>query len=116
MGNPSATPRRPRARLTFAVGFVAAALLLLLVGEVGLRVAPPRAVQPYLVNDDRPGPFRSDPYYGVQYRSWEAFHDEYDAALKPHEFLFTTSNPPPVWAMFGSSFVQAPGMLADTAR
>lgn len=116
MGYPSAIPHRSRARLTFAVGFVAAALLLLLVGEVGLRVAPPRAVQPYLVTDDRPGPFRSDPNYGVQYRSWEAFREDYAAGLQPHETLFTTPDPPKVWAMFGSSFVQAPGMLADTAR
>jgi hypothetical protein len=116
MGNPSATPRRPRARLTFGVGFVASALLLLLVGEVGLRVAPPRAVQPYLVDDDRPGPFRSDPYYGVQYQSWEAFRADYADGLKPHDTLFATPDPPKVWAMFGSSFVHAPGMLADTAR
>ena len=116
MGNRSPILSRPRTRLTFAVGFVAAAFLLLLVGEVGLRIAPPRVVQPYLINDDRPGPFRSDPYYGVQYRSWETFRDDYAAGLKAHEHLFTSSDPPPVWAMFGSSFIHAPGMLADTAR
>jgi hypothetical protein len=113
MGKPSATPRR--FRLHFAAGFAAAAVLLV-VGEVGLRVAPPRTIQPYLPDDQRPGPFRSDPYYGVQYASWEAFHDDYADGLKPHEFLFDTPNPPKTWAMFGSSFVHAPGMLADTAR
>lgn len=115
MGKPSATARRFRVRLQFAGGFVAATLLLV-VGEIGLRVAPPRTLQPYLVDDGRPGPFRSDPYYGVQYESWDAFRADYADGLRPHEFLFNTPNPPRTWAMFGSSFVHAPGMLADTAR
>ena len=108
--------RRRRARLHSLAGFLLAAGALLAVGEVGVRVAPPRAVQPYLPDDDRPGPFRSDPHYGVQYHSWDAFHADYADGLKPHEFLFTASDPPKTWAMFGSSFVHAPGMLADTAR
>ena len=115
MGKPSATPRRFRVRLQFAGGFLAAAFLLV-VGEVGLRIAPPRTIQPYLPDDNRPGPFRSDPYYGVQYESWEAFRRDYADGLKPHEFLFDTPDPPKTWAMFGNSFVHAPGMLADTAR
>lgn len=115
MGKPSATARRFRFRVQFAAGFIAAALLLV-VGEAGLRVAPPRTIQPYLSDDHRPGPFRSDPYYGVQYESWGAFRADYAEGLAPHEFLFDTPNPPKTWAMFGSSFVQAPGMLADTAR
>jgi hypothetical protein len=115
MGNPSATARRVRFRLQFAAGFLVAALLLV-VGECGLRVAPPRSIQPYLPDDGRPGPFRSDPYYGVQYESWEVFRADYAEALAPHEFLFETPNPPKTWALFGSSFVHAPGMLADTAR
>ena len=113
MGKPPASARR--VRLHFAAGFAAAALLLF-VGEAGLRVAPPRTIQPYLPDDNRPGPFRSDPYYGVQYESWDAFRADYADGLKPHEFLFDTPDPPKTWAMFGSSFVHAPGMLADTAR
>jgi hypothetical protein len=120
MGNSPATtarhPGRGRARLHFAAGFIVAALALIAVGELALRAAPPRTVQPYLENDDRPGPFRSDPDYGVQYRTWDAFREDYAEALKPHEFLLTTPEPPKTWAMFGSSFVHAPGMLADTAR
>lgn len=115
MGKPSATARRVRFRLQFAAGFLVAALLLV-VGELGLRVAPPRSIHPYLPDDGRPGPYRSDPYYGVQYESWEAFRQDNTDGLKPHEFLFETPNPPKTWAMFGSSFVHAPGMLADTAR
>jgi hypothetical protein len=90
-------------------------LVLLAIGEGGLRIAPPRTVQPYLVDDDRLGPFKSDPHYGVQYRSWDSFRDDYKDGLKPHEILFTP-NPPKSWAMFGSSFVHADGMLADTTR
>ena len=90
MGKP--TGNRRRVCLHFAAGFAAAALLLV-VGEAGLRVAPPRTIQPYLPDDDRPGPFRSDPYYGVQYASWEAFHGDYADGLKPHEFLFDTARP-----------------------
>jgi hypothetical protein len=115
MGKPSATARRFRFRVQFVAGFVAAALLLV-VGEAGLRVAPPRTIQPYLLDDNRPGPFRTDPYYGVQYESWEAFQADNAEGLRPHEFLFDAPNPPKTWAMFGSSFVHAPGMLADTAR
>jgi hypothetical protein len=115
MGKPTATVRRFRVRVHFVAGFIAAALLLV-VGEAALRVAPPGTIQPYLPDDHRPGPFRSDPYYGVQYESWEAFRKEYAEGLRPHEFLFDTPNPPETWAMFGSSFVHAPGMLADTAR
>jgi hypothetical protein len=108
--------RRRRRRWHFAAGFLVAAVALVAVGEIGVRVAPPRTVQPYLPDDDRSGPFRSDPHYGVQYRSWDAFQHDYADVLKTHEFLFTASDPPKTWAMFGSSFVHAPGMLADTAR
>lgn len=116
MGNPPATPRNRRSRLQFLAGFGVAVAALLTVGEIGVRVAPPRNIQPYLPDDPRPGPFRSDPHYGVQYRSWDAFRDDYAVGLTPHESLFGASNPPKVWAMFGSSFVHAPDMLADTAR
>ena len=115
MGKSSATPRRFRVRLHFAAGF-AIATLLLVVGEAGLRIAPPRTIQPYLPDDRRPGPFRSDPYYGVQYESWEAFRADYADGLKPHKSLFDNPNPPKTWAMFGSSFVHARGMLADSTR
>ena len=107
---------RGRARLQSAAGFAIAAFVLLAVGEIGVGIAPPRTVQPYLPDDDRPGPFQSDPHYGVQYRSWDAFRHDYQDGLKPHEFLFASPNPPTTWAMFGSSFVHAPDMLADTTR
>ena len=114
MGNPIQSRRR--ARLQFTAGYAVAVLALLTIGEGGLRIAPPRTVQPYLPDDDRPGPFKSDAHYGVQYRSWDAFRDDYKDGLKPHEILFTSPSPPKTWAMFGSSFVHAPEMLADTTR
>ncbi len=104
---------RPRRQV--ALGFAMAMLALLAIGEVGLRIVPPRAVQPYLPDDERPGPFRSDPVYGVQYKSWDAFREDYAEPLKLQEKLFQP-NPPKTWAMFGSSFVHAPEMLADTTR
>jgi hypothetical protein len=52
----------------------------------------------------------------VQYKSWDAFHYDYAQELKPHESLFAATDPPPTWAMFGSSFVHAQDMLADTTR
>jgi hypothetical protein len=117
MEEPSAkrSPGKGRGRLQFAAGFAVAAIALIAIGEVALRAAPPRNVQPYLADDDTPGPFRSDPIYGVQYKSWQAFHDEYWEELIPHEKLFTEPKPT-TWAMFGSSFVHATGMLADTTR
>lgn len=116
LGRRAGGARRLGARLHFLAGFALAALTLLAVGEAGVRVAPPRTVQPYLPDDARPGPFQSDPHYGVQYRSWAAFRDDYADALQPRESLFTSPDPPKVWAMFGSSFVHAPDMLADAAR
>lgn len=112
----STTNGRRRSRWRFAIGFAVATISLLAIGEVGLRVVPPLAVQPYLPDDDRPGPFRSDPVYGVQYKSWDTFKADYKEQFNPHEILFTSADPPKTWAMFGSSFVQAPKMLADTTR
>jgi hypothetical protein len=109
-------PGRGRARLQFAAGFAVAVIALIAIGEVALRAAPPRNVQPYLADDETPGPFKSDPVCGVQYKSWQAFHDDYWEELIPHEKLFTADPPPKTWAMFGSSFVHATGMLADTTR
>src|SRR5262249_54033772 len=37
-------------------------------------------------------------------------------ALKRYQPLERPDQGQPVWAMFGNSFVQAPGMLADTAK
>ena len=111
-----APKRRSRRALRFAAGFALAAIAVIAIGEIAMRAVPPRAIAPYLDDDTTPGPFKTDPIYGVQYKSWDAFRDDYEKELRPHETLFTDPNPPPTWAMFGSSFVHATDMLADTTR
>jgi hypothetical protein len=97
-------------------GFFVAAALVLALGEVYLHVSPPSDLIPYLVDEDRAGPFRPDPRYGVQYRSLDTLVEDNPGRFDAYRDLLSAANPPPSWALFGSSFVQAPGMLADTAR
>ena len=102
--------------LATASGLVLAALAVFAAGELYLRAAPPADLAPYLVEGDRTGPFRADDRYGVQYRSPDALVADNPGRFEPYIPLFTDPHPPPTWAFFGSSFAQAPGMLADTAR
>ncbi|MBM3978856.1 MAG: hypothetical protein FJ304_00960 [Planctomycetes bacterium] len=105
-------PRRAPAR---AAGFALAALAVFALGELYLRVAPPGDIAPYLADHDRPGPFRADPEFGVQYTSLEALAADNAERFEPYRPLF--NNPGPrVWAYFGTSFAHAPGMLADHTR
>lgn len=104
-------PRRAAPAAGFAVAFGA----LCAVGEAYLRFAPPADLVQYLPHADRTGPFVPDPKYGVTYPSLDAL-----AADTPRTNLFRPllhhPNPPPTWALFGNSFVQMDGMLADTVR
>jgi hypothetical protein len=111
-----ARPRRARRTLSVAFGAAVAVTVVLAVGELYLRVAPPGDLAPYLPDDERTGPFRDDPKYGVQYRSFEALVADNAAGFATCMPYLSDPNPPPLWAFFGSSFAQAPGMLADTAR
>jgi hypothetical protein len=106
-----------RRRLRWLLGFAGAFLALLALGEGYLRFFPPRDFQQYL-GDDSPltGPYRPDHGYGLQYRDWPTFVGEYRETLSPYLPFPASDSQPKVWAMFGNSFVQAPGMLADTAR
>ncbi len=108
--------RGGRRGLATASGLVLAALAVFAAGELYLRAAPPGDLAPYLPQSDRPGPFRADDRYGVQYRSPEAIVADNPGRIEPYIPLFNNPHAPPTWAFFGSSFVQAPGMLADTAR
>jgi hypothetical protein len=103
------------ARARACAGFAVALAVLCAAGEAYLRVAPPANLQDYLPDSDREGPFAPDARYGIRYRSPAAL--EVDC---PHYGLVRKfvelPNPPPCWAMFGNSFVQMPGALADTAR
>lgn len=99
------------------LGAVATLAVLLGLGEWFLRWLPPRDLQKYLGDDSQlTGPFRADGRFSVQYRSWQAFHDDYADRLAGPSPVTAPLDSRPVWAMFGNSFVQAPGMLADTAR
>jgi hypothetical protein len=57
------------------------------------------------------GIYRPDPIIGADYRSPADFRDAYRVRLAEMEALGSNR---PTWLMFGNSFVQAPGMLADT--
>src|SRR5262249_40576873 len=101
----------------FVLGFVLAIGLLGGPGEVYLRCFPLRDFYTYR-GEKSPlaGHFIADPEFGVSYRSWEALHDDYAARLGEWGPFQTSADDRPIWAFFGNSFVQAPGMLADTAR
>jgi hypothetical protein len=97
-------------------GFLAAALLAGS-AEAFLRFFPPRDLHPYLGElSPLSGPYVPDDDFRVAYRSWEDFRSDNAERLAQFGPLGHESDSRPVWAMFGNSFVQAPGMLADTAR
>jgi hypothetical protein len=94
---------------------VAAALLLGL-AEVYLRRFPPQEHLAYLGEESSlTGIYAPDDDFGVTYRSWRAFCEDNAARMGP---FLPGKGPdgPGIWAFFGNSFVQAPGMLADLAR
>jgi hypothetical protein len=101
----------------FLLGGALAVGLLMGLAEAYLRLFPPGDLHPYL-GEASPltGPFAADADFAVRYRSWDDFVA--DNAERLHAFgpLTTSPGDRPVWAFFGNSFVQAPGMLGDTAR
>jgi hypothetical protein len=108
---------RPGARGRFVLGLLLTASVILAGGEAFLRCFPPQDFRPYVGEQSGlTGPYRPDPRFGVQYQSWDAFHAEYAARLALYEPLGEPESGRATWAMFGNSFVQAHGMLADTAR
>ncbi len=112
LGPPSGGPRRGR----FLLGSAVAAALLLGLAEGFLRLSPPRDLHPYL-GEDSPlvGICAPDPDLGITYRDWDAFRADNAERLAAH-LPFHGDQGRKVWAFFGNSFVQAPGMLADCAR
>ena len=98
----------------FLLGAFAAILAFLLAGELFLRLAPPDDLRPYLgAASGLEGPYVADPVLGADYRSYDAFAATYAERLQQ---LHADNRGRPVWAMFGNSFVQAVGMLGDTAQ
>jgi hypothetical protein len=107
--------RRLLSALGFASGLAIAAAGLLGLGEVYLRQFPPAAFQLYLGEDSpQAGIYAPDPAFAARPRSWAAFHA--DNADRLAAYLPFDQPGQPVWAFFGNSFVQAPGMLGDQAR
>jgi hypothetical protein len=108
-----ATPRRRWAAAGLAAcGALLAVGLLGGLGEAYVRLFPPRDLGD---GGTERGPFAPDPDFGVGYRSWQTFRGD-NPRLDPYLPLDAPGDGRPVWAFFGNSFVQAPGMLADTAR
>jgi hypothetical protein len=103
--------------VSFVAGFVVSSALLLGLAEGYARYFPPVDLYPYL-GDDSPaqGIYTSDPDFRLTYRNWEAFHDDNAARLELYLPFSKFAAGPKLWAMFGNSFIQAPGMLADHAR
>jgi hypothetical protein len=82
--------------------------------EVHLRFWPPEDLKPFLGEESgATGPFVADPDFGYTFRSFAELRARYAGRL---EELVESADPRPLWAFFGNSFVQAPRMLADTAR
>jgi hypothetical protein len=99
---------------TLALALVAGLSAPLLVGEVYLRHWLPPDVQEYW--GGRPGHsdiYKPDPVLGVDYRSYADFSAANAVRLRE---LGALSSSRPTWLFFGNSFVQAQGMLGDTAQ
>ena len=104
----------PERWLRYALGFAAALIMVLALGEAYARLYTPNDVRAKL--GDVPsggGIYKPDPVLGADYRSYEDFRAENAGRLKQ---LGALDSPTPTWLFLGNSFVQAEGMLADTAR
>lgn len=101
-------------RFRFIVGLLLGVMLPLLAGEIYARARPPADLQQFL-GDRSPlsGGYQRDPVLRVEYKSPAAFQRQYQERL---DELGPLSSPQPTWAWFGNSFVQAAGMLGDTAQ
>jgi hypothetical protein len=97
-------------------GFVAALALVLALAEGYLRWWPPNDLFPFL-GDEAPlaGPFKPHPHFGLTYRSFAHFQEDYRLVLEEFGRLDRIVDPRPIWAFFGNSFIQADGMLAHQA-
>lgn len=116
-GEHGAVTHRMRDGLWRALGALAAAIVLAGVSELYLQVFPPQDYLTFL-GEASPltGNFTAHPVFGATYRSWEAFCAENAERMRPFLPPAPIDDASPIWAFFGNSFVQAPGMLADRAR
>src|SRR5262245_54989454 len=98
----------------FTLGLLSSLAAILLIGEAFARLSLPRDIRQHFGDDAvRRGIYRPDPELGADYQSYEDFRA--DNATRLAE-LGPLDAPTPTWLFLGNSFVQAPGMLADTAQ
>ncbi|MGD9913722.1 MAG: hypothetical protein AB7S80_06535 [Rhizobiaceae bacterium] len=96
------------------LGIVVGVVAMLAAGEVYLRLVPPTDLRPFLIDSlSETGPYVADPVIGADYRSYDALHALYVERL---DELAAANAGRPVWMLFGNSFVNARGMLGDTAQ
>jgi hypothetical protein len=92
-------------------------LALFAVAELFLQLFPPSDLRPFLGEESGlSGLYKPDADFALTYRSFQEFARDNAKALNRYQPLRKPKDARPMWAMFGNSFVQAPGMLADTAR
>ncbi len=104
--------RKPSLR--FVIGLFVGFACSILLGELITRLRLPDELQPFLgEGSSLTGVYRPDPELGADYRSLDDFRSEYAARLKELE---QPDRPKRIWAWFGNSFAQAPGMLGDMAQ
>jgi hypothetical protein len=98
----------------FAAGLLVTLAAVLLIGEAFARLALPKAVGGQLEPDaQQPRIYRPDPQIGADFRSFDDFR-KFNAAIL--DKLGPLDLKKPTWLLFGNSFVQGPGHLADTAE
>ncbi len=103
-----------RKAVSCGLGMCAAFATVLGLGEGYARLRLPSDIRQYLgEHRSNNNIYRPDPVLGADYRSYEDFYAE---NLQRLTELGSIDSPSPTWLFFGNSFVQAPGMLADTAR
>ena len=109
--NCSTEAHRPVWKL--GAGFLLGLIFPLVLAEMFVRMHPPADIQEFL-GDDSPlqGCYQRDPVLGADYKSYECIRQKYAVRL---DELGSLTLPGSTWAWFGNSFVQAPGMLGDTA-
>jgi hypothetical protein len=110
-GTHPALERRPRT-LPFALGFAIALVAVLALGEAYAWLYPPSSVRENAGAAAQRGLYKADPDLGADYRSFAEFHSENAQRLNE---LGALDAAVPTWLFLGNSFVQAPGMLGDTA-
>jgi len=107
-------PPGKTARLPFAAGLLLALAAVLLIGEAFARLSLPKDIRQQFGQDPtQERIYKPDPELGADYRSF----DDYRALNAFHlGRLGPLDQPKPTWLLFGNSFVQGPGHLADTAE